>query len=178
MNWYKDNKLLGFAFFFLFDPCCELSYQSLRLKCKFTFLGNGFEFQLNLQFDSWCPCGIFISSGNGSLDPGLWLTYYPKTAIKGNNINNHPSGWTTLRAFFDSDHSYCCKKDESRVKPRKCGIHLVYKQQAFLRDGGDNGGSAEEIIGNDNIIKRSSDDAGLIPAEKLRHKKKIKTTSH
>ena len=134
---------MGFVFFFSFDSCCELSYQYLRLESDLTFLCNGSKFKDNIWFESWCSCDISgcggspsctcnINSGGGSIDPGLWLTYYPKCAITSRNINNHPNGWRTLEAFFDSTYTDCHGKDEPWARPRKCGIHLVYKLQAFL----------------------------------------------
>lgn len=167
LNWYEDNDLLGFSLFSFHVPVNGFEEKAegedpspCSLKCELAFLGGQFGIVDDLFLDSFCGC-----YNNGGVSDRVWVTYYPKVAVKG---MYHSNNYRILKASFCGTH----------FKVEKCGINLIYAKDdglnhpTMFRDPpgyfGDDGSSAESTIHN---IKSRSDDAEQNSAKEHSHKK-------
>ncbi|KAL6315390.1 hypothetical protein AAG906_000500 [Vitis piasezkii] len=93
-NWYKNNDLLGFVLYCVYDPLDNESEETLEndetyFQYGLTLRGHEIQFVDELQFYPSCHCYDVV--------PKMWMTYYPKVEI----VKNSPSNkWGQLTASF------------------------------------------------------------------------------
>ena len=113
-NWYKNNDLLGFVLYCVYDPLDNESEETLEndatyYQCGLTLCGHEIQFVDDLQFYFLCHCYDVV--------PKMWMIYYPKVGIE----KKYPSNkWRQLTV------SFCGYMNGKAVKVEECGIHLIY----------------------------------------------------
>ncbi|KAJ9676304.1 hypothetical protein PVL29_025028 [Vitis rotundifolia] len=113
-NWYKNNDLLGFVLYCVYDPLGNESEETLEndatyFKYGLTLRGHEIQFVDELQFYPWGRCYDVV--------PKMWLIYYPKVEIQ---QKYHSNKWRQLTASFSG------RFEGKAVKVEECGIHLMY----------------------------------------------------
>ena len=140
MNWYEDDKFLGFALFFfhvLVDddvyerivPCLEYGSLVSGLKWELISHDDQSEQLENIRFYPHCKKdrikGSSFDSGS-TTDPAIWVVYFPQMAIPSNYRSRR---WNYFKAHFHTHTdcaSFSCGDDTFKVE--SCGIHLIYDQ--------------------------------------------------
>ncbi|XP_034674575.1 disease resistance protein RPV1-like [Vitis riparia] len=113
-NWYKNNDLLGFVLYCVYDPLDNESEETLEndatyLKYGLTLRGHEIQFVDELQFYPSCDCYDVV--------PKMWMIYYRKVEI---GKKYHSNKGRQLTA------SFCGFLHGKKMKVEECGIHLIY----------------------------------------------------
>ncbi|XP_034675714.1 disease resistance protein RPV1-like isoform X2 [Vitis riparia] len=122
-NWYKNNDLLGFVLYCVYDPLDNESEETLENDATYfqyglTLRGHEIQFVDELQFYPSYHCYDVV--------PKMWMTYYPKVEI----VKNYPSNkWRQLTA------SFCGFSRGKAMKVEECGIHLIYAHDHEKNNG-------------------------------------------
>ncbi|KAJ9676310.1 hypothetical protein PVL29_025033 [Vitis rotundifolia] len=120
-NWYKNNDLLGFVLYCVYDPLDNESEETLEndatyVKYGLTLRGHEIQIEDELRFHPWCVCYNA---------PKMWMIYYPKVEIE---KKYHSNKGRQLTASFSG-----CLKGKA-VKVEECGIHLIYAHEHEQND--------------------------------------------
>ncbi|RVW59242.1 TMV resistance protein N [Vitis vinifera] len=113
-NWYKNNDLLGFVLYCVYDPVDNESEETLENDATYfqyglTLRGREIQFLDELQFSPLCHCY--------DVGPKMWMIYCPMMETK----EKYPSNkWRQLTA------SFCGFLRGKAMKVEECGIHLIY----------------------------------------------------
>ncbi|XP_034675715.1 disease resistance protein RPV1-like isoform X1 [Vitis riparia] len=121
-NWYKNNDLLGFVLYCVYDPLDNESEETLEndatyFKYGLTLRGHEIQFVDELHF--------YRSSYCYDVVPKMWMIYYPKVGIE---KKYHSNKWRQLTA------SFCGYMNGKAVKVEECGIHLIYTGDVINRN--------------------------------------------
>ncbi|WKA11730.1 hypothetical protein VitviT2T_029202 [Vitis vinifera] len=122
-NWYKNNDLLGFVLYSLYDPLDNESEETLENEATYfeyglTLCGHKIQFVDKLSFYPSCQCYDVLRK--------MWMTYYPKVEI----VKKYPSNkWRQLTA------SFCGFSRGKAMKVEECGIHLIYAHDHEKNNG-------------------------------------------
>ncbi|XP_034674569.1 disease resistance protein RUN1-like [Vitis riparia] len=121
-NWYKNNDLLGFVLYCVYDPLDNESEETLEndatyFKCDLTLRGHEIKFVDELQFCPSCHCYGVV--------PKMWMIYLPKVRI----VKYHSNKWRQLTA------SFCGFLRGKAMKVEECGIHLIYAHDHEKNNG-------------------------------------------
>ena len=123
-NWYKNNDLLGFVLYSLYDPLDNESEETLEndaayLKCSLTLRAHESQFVDELRFYPTFHCYDVV--------PNMWMIYYPKVEIE--KYHSNKRRWRQLTASFCG---FLCGK---AMKVEECGIHLIYAHDHEKNNG-------------------------------------------
>uniref|UniRef100_F6GW27 TMV resistance protein N n=2 Tax=Vitis vinifera TaxID=29760 RepID=F6GW27_VITVI len=123
-NWYKNNDLLGFVLYSLYDPLDNESEETLEnyatsLKCGLTLRAHESQFVDELRFYPTFHCYDVV--------PNMWMIYYPKVEIE--KYHSNKRRWRQLTASFCG---FLCGK---AMKVEECGIHLIYAHDHEKNNG-------------------------------------------